>query len=108
MSLRVVQWNTGIVGTAGVRAIAEHPRLELVGCYAWSEDKVGHDAGELAGTVKLGVEATRDVDALLALSPDCVLYTPLFPDVDHLVAEREASTAREEAAHLERARLARK
>jgi len=90
VSLRVVQWNTGIVGTAGVRAIAEHPRLELVGCYAWSDDKVGRDAGELAGTVKLGVEATRDVDALLALAPDCILYTPLFPDIDHLVAMLEA------------------
>ena len=65
MALRVVQWNTGIVGAAGVRLIAEHPRLELVGCYAWSDDKVGRDAGELAGTVRLGVEATRDVDVLI-------------------------------------------
>ena len=55
MSLRVVQWNTGIVGAAGVRAIAAHPRLELVGCYAWSEAKAGRDAGELAGGAKLGV-----------------------------------------------------
>jgi len=90
LTLRVVQWNTGIVGAAGVRAIAEHPRLELVGCYAWSDEKVGRDAGELAGTVRLGVEATRDVDALLALRPDCILYTPQFPNVDHLVAMLEA------------------
>ena len=90
MALRVVQWNTGIVGAAGVRAIAEHPRLELVGCYAWSDDKVGRDAGELAGTVRLGVEATRDVDALIGLRPDCILYTPQFPNVDHLVAMLEA------------------
>lgn len=90
MSLRVVQWNTGIVGAAGVRAIAAHPRLELVGCYAWSEAKAGRDAGELAGGAKLGVEATRDVDALLSLAPDCILYTPQFPNVDHMVAMLEA------------------
>ena len=82
MSLRIVQWSTGIVGSAGVRAIAAHPDLELVGCFAWSQDKEGQDVGELCGIGPLGVKATSDVDALLALEPDCVLYTPLFPDAD--------------------------
>ena len=27
----------------------------------------------------------RDVDALLALKPDCVVYNPMFADVDELV-----------------------
>ena len=59
--------------------------LELVGCYAWSPDKVGRDVGELCGIEPLGVRATDDVDALLALKPDCVVYNPMFADVDELV-----------------------
>ena len=85
MPLRIVQWNTGIVGSAGVRAIVAHPELELVGCFAWSPEKQGRDVGELCGFASIGVEATADVDALLALRPDCVLYTPQFPDVDVMV-----------------------
>ena len=48
MPLRIVQWTTGNVGRPCLRAIVAHPDLELVGCYAWAEDKVGRDAGELA------------------------------------------------------------
>ncbi len=84
MAFRVVQWTTGNVGRRALRAIAANPELELVGCYAWSDDKAGRDAGELAGIAPLGVVATRDAAALLALEPDCVCYTPLWPDVDEL------------------------
>ena len=82
---RVVQWTTGNVGERSVRAIATRPDLELVGCYAWSSDKVGRDAGELAGIEPLGVVATNDVDALLALKPDCVAYNPMWSNTDELV-----------------------
>ncbi len=82
---RVVQWTTGNVGKSSVQAIAANPGLELVGCYAWSPDKVGRDVGELCGIEPLGVAATNDVDALLALEPDCVVYTPMWMDVDELV-----------------------
>jgi hypothetical protein len=37
--------------------------------------KAGRDAGELAGTRTLGVAATNDADALLALTPDCICCT---------------------------------
>ena len=90
MTLRIIQWNTGIVGSAGVRAIQAHPELELVGCHAWSPEKSGRDVGELCGTGPLGVEATSDVEALLALEPDCVLYTPQFPDVELMLRVLEA------------------
>ena len=40
-----------------------------------SAEKVGRDAGELVGLPPTGVKATNDVDALLALEPDCVSYT---------------------------------
>jgi 2,4-diaminopentanoate dehydrogenase len=82
---RVVQWNTGNVGKSSLKSIAANPTLELVGCYAWSAEKVGRDAGELVGIPPLGVAATNDVDALLALKPDCVVYNPMWIDVDELV-----------------------
>ena len=81
MTLRVIQWNTGIVGSAGVRAIQAHPELELVGGHAWSPDKQGRDVGTLCGLAPIGIKATSDIDALLALEPDCIFYTPQFPDV---------------------------
>ncbi len=81
---RVVQWNTGNVGTQTLRAIVSNPLLELVGCYAWNEDKEGLDAGTIVGTEPIGVCATRNIDALLDLKPDCVCYTPLWPDVEHM------------------------
>jgi hypothetical protein len=87
---RVVQWTTGNVGKSSVTAIASNPNLELVGCYAWSEDKAGHDVGVLAGIEPLGVSATNDVDALLALKPDVVVYNPMWIDVDELVRILEA------------------
>src|SRR5262249_53442196 len=74
-SYRVVQWSTGGVGALALRAIAARPDLTLVGVYVHSEAKRGRDAGELVGLPRLGVRATSDVDALLALAPDCVCYT---------------------------------
>ena len=88
--LRVVQWTTGKTGSAAVRGIVGHPALELVGCYAFSPDKVGQDAGTLAGIAPIGVTATDDIDALLELRPDCVSYLPYRPDIDHVVRILEA------------------
>ena len=90
MAFRVVQWTTGNVGRRSVRAVVANPELELVGCYAWSPDKVGIDVGELCGIDAVGVTATNDVAALLALRPDCVIYNPMWPDVDELVRILEA------------------
>ncbi len=90
MTLRVVQWTTGNVGRQSVAAIAANPGLELVGCYAWSPEKVGRDVGQLCGLPPLGVRATKDVDALLALRPDCVVYNPMWPSIDELVRILEA------------------
>src|ERR1700761_4895854 len=59
LTYRVVQWTTGNVGKSSVKAIASNPMLELVGCYAWSPDKVGHDVGELCGLEPLNVKATN-------------------------------------------------
>ena len=85
MTYRVVQWTTGNIGVKSVHAIVANSQLELIGCYAWSPDKVGRDVGELCGIGPLGVTATDDIDALIALNPDCVVYNQMFADVDVLV-----------------------
>lgn len=87
---RVIQWTTGNVGKSSVEALTAHPDLELVGCYAWSPDKVGRDVGELCGIAPVGVTATNDVAALLAQKPDCVVYNPMWIDVDEVVRILEA------------------
>lgn len=92
MTINVIQWATGGVGRAAIVAIAAHPELTLVGCWVHSKDKVGQDAGVLAGIEPLGVAATDDVDALLALGADCVVYAPIMPDED-LVCRLLASGA---------------
>ena len=77
MTDRVIQGATGGVGRGAIDAIATHPELELVGCWVHSEEKVGRDAGELAGCGALGVAATHDVDEIVAMDADCVLYSPM-------------------------------
>jgi hypothetical protein len=83
--LRVIQWTTGKVGKLSLRGIIDDPRLELVGVYAYSQEKAGTDAGPLCGRPDTGVLATTDIDALIALGADTVLYTPFMADLDHTV-----------------------
>ncbi|PRX49526.1 4-hydroxy-tetrahydrodipicolinate reductase [Prauserella shujinwangii] len=81
MNYRVVQWSTGNVGRHALAGIAARPDLELAGVWVSDPAKVGRDAGELAGLGRpLGVAATDDADALLALRPDCVVYTAMADD----------------------------
>ena len=80
--MRVVVWSTGGVGANAIDAIRRRPDLELVGVWVHSPDKVGKDAGELAGGEPLGVAATNDADALIALAPDCVVYAASGPERD--------------------------
>ncbi len=75
MSYKVIQWSTGNVGKHALRLVANHPELELVGVWVSSAAKEGKDAGELGGFAPIGVTATTDADALLALDADCVSYT---------------------------------
>ncbi|KKW66521.1 NAD(P)H-dependent amine dehydrogenase family protein [Mycolicibacterium elephantis] len=80
---RVIQWMTGDVGQVGVRHIAQCPVFDLVGVLVHNKDKVGKDAGEIAGIPPVGVTATDDVESIIAaLDADCVFYTPVIMDVD--------------------------
>ena len=58
MKYRVIQWATGHVGKHALRAIAQHPELELVGLWVSGAEKAGKDAGELCGVGRVGVQAT--------------------------------------------------
>jgi 4-hydroxy-tetrahydrodipicolinate reductase len=77
MTYRVVLWGTGNVGRNALIGIDARPDLELAGVWVSNPDKVGRDAGELAGLRHLGVMATNDADAVLALRPDCVVHTSM-------------------------------
>ncbi len=78
---RVVAWSTGNVGVHAIAGIDARPDLELVGLWVSNPDKVGKDAGRLAGLDRdLGVTATDDVDAVLALVPDAVVHTAMADD----------------------------
>ena len=75
---RVVQFSTGNVGRHSLAAIIGRPDLELAGVHAANPDKIGRDAAELCGLGETtGVVATDDLEALIALKPDCVVYTAL-------------------------------
>ncbi|MGZ4449142.1 MAG: NAD(P)H-dependent amine dehydrogenase family protein [Nocardioides sp.] len=79
--LRVVVWSTGTVGRHAIAGIDAHPALDLVGVWVSSAEKDGRDAGLLAGLDReLGVLATRDREALLALEPDCIVHTAMADD----------------------------
>jgi hypothetical protein len=81
MSIRVVHWSTGNVGRHALAGIDARPDLELVGVFVSNPDKVGQDAGALAGLGRtLGVSASNDFDALLALKPDCIVHTGMADD----------------------------
>jgi 2,4-diaminopentanoate dehydrogenase len=82
--LRVIQWATGNIGSRALRAVIEHPEMELVGLWVSNPDKVGKDAGALAGTAPCGITATNSVDALVATEADCVLYMRQGTDIDEL------------------------
>jgi 4-hydroxy-tetrahydrodipicolinate reductase len=79
---RVAQWATGNIGTRAMRAVIEHPAMDLVGVWVHSDEKAGRDAGELCGVAPIGVRATRDLDEICALGADCVLYMPQGCDFD--------------------------
>jgi 4-hydroxy-tetrahydrodipicolinate reductase len=84
---RVVQWATGNVGSRALRMVIEHPRMDLVGLWVSSPDKVGRDAGDLAGAgVETGIKATGSLDEIVALDADCVLFMPQGTDFDALCA----------------------
>lgn len=79
--LRVFQVASGNVGTEMIKRIARHPELELVGLHCYSPEKIGQDAGRIAGIGPIGVIATGSVDQIIAARPHCVTFHGVWPDV---------------------------
>ena len=72
---RIVVWGTGFVGRMVIPEILAHPLFELVGVGVSNPAKVGRDVGEICGLdAPVGVRATDDADALIALRPDALVH----------------------------------
>ena len=84
MSHRVIQWATGNVGKYALRAIIGHHDLELAGVFTYNPEKHGVDAGDLLGVAPVGVRATTDLDFILGLDADCVIYAPLVLNLNEV------------------------
>src|SRR6478609_2014615 len=79
---RVILWGPGSIGSELLTAMIDHrDDLEIVGVKVYSESKNGVDAGTLVGRDPIAVTATTDVDAIVGLDADCVIYTPRNGDV---------------------------
>ena len=74
MKRRVIQWATGAMGKSCLRAVLDHPQMELVGLFVYGDNKVGRDAGDIARRPLTGVLATQDVEEILALDADVVIH----------------------------------
>jgi 2,4-diaminopentanoate dehydrogenase len=80
----VVQWATGTIGSRALRAVIEHPHLTLVGVYVHGANKAGADAGEFCGLPPTGVAATRNIEEIVGLGADCILYMPSGANMDEI------------------------
>jgi hypothetical protein len=70
----VILWGPGQIGIGALRALIQHPGLELVGVVVHSEHKRGRDAGDLCGLPATGVIATDDIESALSLDAEAVAY----------------------------------
>ena len=71
---RVVVWGPGGLGTICVREMIQKQEFELAGVFAYSESKVGQDAGELVGLDPVGTDVVGEMQQALAIDCDCVIY----------------------------------
>jgi 4-hydroxy-tetrahydrodipicolinate reductase len=71
---RVVVWGTGFVGKLVIAEVIPHPAFDLVGVGVSNPEKVGRDVGEICGLDAIGLQATDDVAALIALEPDALVH----------------------------------
>lgn len=79
---RVIQWATGTVGKVALKHFIENPLFELAGVLVTNPEKVGKDVGGFVGLPETGVLATDNIEAILVLDADAVLFAPLVQDID--------------------------
>lgn len=72
---KITLFGPGRMGGICIWEMANSDSFEIVAVRAYSEEKAGMDAGELIGIDPIGVLASNDVEAVLAVDCDCVVYT---------------------------------
>jgi hypothetical protein len=50
----------------------------------YSDQKLGRDAGDLCGSGRTGVFATKDIEEIIRTRPDCVVYVPDTRNVEEM------------------------
>ena len=102
MTYRVVQWATGSVGRAAIEGVLAHPELELVGGWVHSDrTRSGATSARSAASSPIGVTATDDVDEILALDADCVVYSPMLANPPSVIAPARVGQERRHAGRLD-------
>jgi hypothetical protein len=79
---RVAVISTGGIGSHALRGINRRAHLELAGVWVHNPDKTGRDAGELVGLGSIGVTTTSELDDIIRLQPDCVVYGAASDEMD--------------------------
>src|ERR1700751_811161 len=75
LSIRVAHIGTGNVGRLALTELVTNPQFELTGLCVSTPEKVGKDAGALAGVdVATGIAAGNDLEAVIATRPECIVY----------------------------------
>ena len=72
---KIIVCGPGGLGSVAIWETLQLPAFELVGVRCYGEAKNGVDVGTLLGIEPTGIKATTDLDALLKLDCDCVIYT---------------------------------
>jgi len=72
---KVIVWGPGKMGSYAMHHFINSKEFELVGVRGFFETEVNVDAGTFLGIDPVGVTMTDDVEALLKLDADCVLFT---------------------------------
>src|SRR5919204_913619 len=97
-AIAVLHYGLGPIGSGTLRVVAGRPGLRVVGAVDVDPDKVGRDAGEVAGLGHaLGVTVTGDAERALAEArPDVVVHCTgsflpdVMPQLRGIVAARAA------------------
>jgi hypothetical protein len=76
---RVIQWGTGNTGSHALRFLLDDPTFELVGVSAARERNRDRTAGEIIGREPAGPGATNNIDEIVALDAECVIYMAAEP-----------------------------
>lgn len=76
---RVIQWGTGNTGSRALRFLLDDPTFDVVGVWVGREENRGRTAGEIIGREPSGAVATNNLDELLALDAECVIYMGAEP-----------------------------